>query len=77
VGVIPLTERQLAVAYHVRQGLSNKQIAEKLGVTEKRVKDIVARIAAIWQLDPALSIRAQIVARVCFDEWSRTKGNVS
>jgi DNA-binding NarL/FixJ family response regulator len=41
-----LTERQIGVLRHVRDGLSNKEISARLGIAEKTVK---AHIAAIFK----------------------------
>jgi DNA-binding NarL/FixJ family response regulator len=41
-----LTERQVDVLKHVREGLSNKEISARLGIAEKTVK---VHIAAIFK----------------------------
>jgi two-component system nitrate/nitrite response regulator NarL len=44
--IAQLTERQVDVLHHVRDGLSNKEISVRLGIAEKTVK---AHIAAIFK----------------------------
>jgi two-component system, NarL family, nitrate/nitrite response regulator NarL len=46
LAIAQLTERQVDVLHHVRDGLSNKEISVRLGIAEKTVK---AHIAAIFK----------------------------
>jgi DNA-binding NarL/FixJ family response regulator len=59
-----LTRRQTAVARHVAAGLYDKNIAARLGITERTVKLHQHDISVRWCLDPQRSRRAQIVRHV-------------
>lgn len=58
-----LTERQQDVARLVAKGKQNKDIAAELGISVRRVEQIITRIAQVWQLDADLSYRVQIANR--------------
>ncbi len=55
-----LTARQRDVARLVRAGWTDQRIAGELGISDRRVRQLVARIAERWQLDPQRSYRVQI-----------------
>lgn len=58
-----LTEKQWRVAGLVADGLTDKQISETLGISERGANAFVQRIAFVWQLDPAKNLRVQISRR--------------
>jgi DNA-binding NarL/FixJ family response regulator len=60
----PLSPRQRIIATLVAAGLSDKQIAGRLGVGADVVGYHVGRIAKAWGLDSQLNIRIQITHRV-------------
>lgn len=55
-----LTARQRQVAEFVRDGWTDQQIAGELKISARRVRALVASIAARWELDPQRSYRVQI-----------------
>lgn len=59
-----LSPRQRIIATLIAAGLSDKQIAARLGIHEGTVGHHVGLIAQRWQLDPTLNIRIQITHRV-------------
>jgi len=61
---VPLSPRQRVVATLVAAGLSDKQIAGRLGCDAETVGYHIARIAKLWKLDPQLNTRIQITHRV-------------
>ncbi len=60
---VSLTTQQHNVARLVRAGWTDKQIGTELGISQRRVCQLVARIAERWQLDPQRSYRVQIAQR--------------
>ncbi len=60
----PLSPRQRIIATLVAAGLSDKQIAGRLGVHRETVGYNISRIAKVWGLDPTLNLRIQIAHRV-------------
>lgn len=60
----PLSPRQRIIATLVAAGLSDKQIAGRLGMATETVGYHVGRIAAAWKLDSQLNFRVQITHRV-------------
>lgn len=61
--VIDLTQRQQQVAGLVAEGYQVKEIAGELGVSVRRIEQIISRIAKVWELDPKRSYRIQIAKR--------------
>lgn len=59
-----LTGKESTVATLVAEGLSNKRIAATIKRSERRVRQIIERIASAWELDPTLNYRTQIAQRV-------------
>lgn len=59
-----LTNRQLEVAILVAEGLSDKEIAMILQITEDTVAYHVSRIQKRWQLDKGKNTRVQITRRI-------------
>lgn len=59
-----LTTRKLAVARYVTAGLSDKQIAARLGISVDTVAYHVAGIARLWRLDPTRNTRVLIARHV-------------
>lgn len=60
----PLSPRQRIIATLVAAGLSDKQIAGRLGIHNKTVRYHVCQLAKAWKLDGQLNIRVQITHRV-------------
>lgn len=58
-----LTLRQQQVAELVAQGWTDKQIAASLTISDRRVREIIARLATLWDLDTERDIRVQIAQR--------------
>jgi len=59
-----LSPRQRIIATLVATGLSDKQIAARLGIHEGTVGHHVGQIARVWKLDPTLNVRIQITHRI-------------
>jgi DNA-binding NarL/FixJ family response regulator len=59
-----LSPRQRIIATLVAAGLSDKQIAARLGIHEGTVGHHVGLIAKVWRLNPTLNLRIQITHRV-------------
>ena len=57
---LDLTDRQRDVAQLITAGLSTKQIAVSLGVSQSRVRVIVSSIAYRIGADPSLDERVQV-----------------
>ena len=58
--MILLTDRQRDVAHLVAEGLSDKGIALSLGISERRVRQIIGRLVVVLALDPTRNTRVQI-----------------
>lgn len=58
-----LSEQQANVAARIKLGLTPKQIASELGVSDRRVRQIVTRISVKWGLDRDKSLYVQIAQR--------------
>lgn len=58
-----LSEQQANVASRIKLGLTPKQIASELGVSDRRVRQIVTRISVKWGLDRDKSLYVQIAQR--------------
>ncbi len=59
-----LSARQRIIATLVAAGLSDKQIAARLGIGPDVVGYHVGRIVKVWKLDSQLNFRVQIAHRV-------------
>ncbi len=59
----PLTPRQQEVAELIATGRTDKQIAAALGISTRRVRQIVRAIAAAWKLERSGNVRVQIARR--------------
>jgi DNA-binding NarL/FixJ family response regulator len=58
-----LTPTQLRVAQLLARGRTDKQIAAVLGVTPRRVAQVIDRLAEVWGLDRHGDVRIQIAVR--------------
>lgn len=59
-----LTPRQHRVACMIAEGLTDRQMAAQLGISEDGVADFVRKIATTWNIDRSRNIRVQIAVRV-------------
>lgn len=59
-----LTERQLEVALLVADGLTDKQIAAALHISDEGVAKHIERITVRWSIDRGRNIRVQIANRI-------------
>ena len=57
-----LTERELSVLYLLSQGLSTEAIASKLGVSEKRVRNLLVSICDKLEVDRSEGVSLRIAA---------------
>lgn len=55
-----MSHRQLEVAQFVADGLSNKQIARRLGISARRVHAHVTALAFLAGVDPQKNTRVQL-----------------
>ena len=55
-----LTDRQREVAELVAKGYGDKVIAARLGISPRRVRQCITRIAVLWRLDAERNYRTQI-----------------
>lgn len=65
-----LTDRRWEVAALVTEGLTDKQIAEALGIKKRTVNTHVHAIALAWNLDASKDLRVEIVKRVTAQQAS-------
>lgn len=63
----PLSDRQRDVARLVADGWTDKHIAALLGISDRRVRRIVTRLAAIAKADSSRDTRVQLTRW-----WMRT-----
>lgn len=63
-GAGTLTNRQLEVAILVAEGLTDKEIAMILQISEDTVAYHVRRVMLRWKLSPTKNVRVQITRRI-------------
>ena len=59
-----LTERQLEVARLVADCYTVKQIAARMGITERSIHRHIDHLVYVWHLDPSKDAMRQIALRV-------------
>jgi DNA-binding NarL/FixJ family response regulator len=65
---VGLTENQLVVLQHVAEGLTSKEIAKRLGVTDKAIEGTIARIYSLLKLPKNESLNPRVLlARAYFE----------
>jgi DNA-binding NarL/FixJ family response regulator len=72
----PLSERQLEVAHLVAEGLSNRQIAERLVVTERTVETHLERIFARLEIQSRARLARWIAEREVLEYAVRAEPQV-
>jgi DNA-binding NarL/FixJ family response regulator len=66
-----LSERETEVTYYLARGYTNKEIAQKLYVTEKTVKQHVWHIFAKTKFESRYKLQGEVVKLLCtpIGEW--------
>ena len=65
---VDLTENQLVVLQHVAEGVTSKEIAKRLGVSEKAIEGTIARICVVLKLPKSESMNSRVqLARAYFE----------
>lgn len=65
---VDLTENQLIVLQHVAEGLTTREIAKRLGVTDKAIEGTISRICTVLKLPKNESLNPRVLlARAYFE----------